>query len=71
MGKPLYLISAHLRHAARLAAQERGLAPDEWVYIPYERIARESELSGRTVPHACYLVGAFGDPERNELIRRS
>ena len=70
MGKPLYLISAHLKHAARRAAQDRGLSPDEWVYIPYERQARILELDGRTVPHGRYLVGAFGDIERGKLIQR-
>lgn len=70
MNKPLYLISDHLRHAAQCKAQGLDLKPDEWVYIPYERTMRERELRGRTVPHACYLVGAFGDKERAQLVDR-
>ena len=68
MHKPKYLISAHVRHAARLKAQDRGLSPDEWLYVPYEREGRKAMLYGRKVPHVRYLVGGFTDKETATLL---
>jgi hypothetical protein len=71
MGKPLYLVSAHIKHQARRAAAQLDLEPDEWVYIPFERQARRIALEGRTVPDPWYLVGPFGEQERTDLVKPS
>lgn len=68
--EPVYLISAHIRHRARRVADLRNLKPSQWVYVPYERIARQGIISTCTVSHECYLIGAFSDLERGKLIQR-
>jgi len=59
----MFLISAENYRQAQWKAMELQLSPNQWRYIPWERLDRSEKLRGYSNFLREELIGAFDDEE--------